>query len=110
MFGHSLLSWKSVLKGLGKIEISRETIDADLAQCWEVLAEPIQTVMRRYGVTDAYERLKSATRGQVVTEEGLSEVIDECEALPVEIKDKLKAMTPSSYLGVSEALALDFIR
>ena len=103
--GHSLLGFSSLLKGLGKIDAREVVISRDLEQAVEVLAEPIQTVMRRYGVKDAYEKLKSATRGQSVTKEGLDDVINGCEELPQDEKNLLLSLTPKAYIGNAVSLS-----
>ena len=109
MVGHSILAYKSCLKGLSKVEVNAEVLRADLESAQEVLAEPIQTVMRRYGVMDAYERLKAATRGQAVTREALMELVASTDELPTEAKDLLSKMTPSSYVGIAERLTEEFL-
>ncbi len=97
-FAHSLLSYSSALKGIDKLEPAPEVMAADLDANWELLAEPIQTVMRRYGIENPYEKLKELTRGQRVNREIMQDFIDGLE-LPEEAKASLKAMTPASYLG-----------
>jgi adenylosuccinate lyase len=89
---------------LNKLELNREALDADLDAAWEVLAEPIQTVMRRYGVQGAYEKLKEVTRGKTVTPEALHGLIRSLESPQPEI-DRLLAMTPGSYVGKAAELA-----
>ncbi|MBM4252723.1 MAG: adenylosuccinate lyase [Deltaproteobacteria bacterium] len=108
LVGHSELGWRSLLRGLGKIIAAPAAIERDLGEAWEVLAEPVQTVMRRHGVVDAYERLKAATRGKAVTRETLLAVIADCQELPAEVKKQLSAMTPTGYTGLAEKLARDF--
>ncbi len=108
--GHSELAWRALLAGLGKIEARPERLAADLNDAWEVLAEPIQTVMRRYGIVDAYERLKEATRGKAVTKEVLEAVIDQAAELPAAVRKELKAMTPKSYVGSAAQLARAFAK
>ena len=90
--------------GLNKLELNREALDADLDAAWEVLAEPIQTVMRRDGVQGAYEKLKEVTRGKTVTPEALHGLIRSLEIPQPEI-DRLLAMTPGSYVGKAAELA-----
>ena len=104
-FGYSLLAWQSLMTGLAKLEINPEALAADLDAAWEVLAEPIQTVMRRYGVSGAYEQLKEVTRGKVVSADALHALIRTL-AIPQAEKDRLLAMTPASYTGAAEKLAL----
>lgn len=95
---HSLVAYEATLKGIGKLEINPERLAADLEQSWEVLAEPIQTVMRRYGIEKPYEKLKALTRGKAITQEALAEFVDRLE-IPAEARERLKAMTPGSYTG-----------
>ncbi|HSC81233.1 MAG TPA: adenylosuccinate lyase [Chitinolyticbacter sp.] len=103
--GYALLGYASLAKGLGKLEVNRQAMLEDLNANWEVLAEPIQTVMRRYGVPNPYEQLKALTRGQRgMTRETLAVFIDGLE-IPAAEKERLKAMTPASYLGKAEELA-----
>ncbi len=103
--GHALLGWKSLQQGLAKLEIDAARIAQDLDANWEVLAEPIQTVMRRYGIDNPYEQLKALTRGRTgMTRESLHAFIDTL-ALPADAKGRLKALTPASYTGLAAALA-----
>jgi adenylosuccinate lyase len=103
--GHSLLGWISLRQGLAKLAVDEARIAADLDPCWEVLAEPIQTVMRRYGVAHPYEQLKALTRGRSgITRESLHAFIDGL-ALPADAKARLKALTPRGYIGKAAALA-----
>ena len=105
-FGHTLLAYDSCLKGLEKLEANRERLAADLDGNWEVLAEPIQTVMRRYGITGGYERLKDLTRGKEgITRETLHALIRSVAAIPEPEKQRLLAMTPASYIGKAAELA-----
>jgi adenylosuccinate lyase len=103
-FGYTTLAWSSLSLGLNKLEINREAISGDLDGAWEVLAEPIQTVMRRYGVQGAYEKLKEVTRGKNVTAEALHGLIRTLE-IPEAEKQRLLAMTPASYTGQAAKLA-----
>ena len=103
--GHTLLAYDSCLKGLGKLEANRERLAADLDANWEVLAEPIQTVMRRYGVAGAYEQLKELTRGKGgITRESLHAFIKTL-AIPAAEKKRLLALTPATYIGKAAELA-----
>lgn len=98
-FGYSLLAYHSTLRGISKLEVNEERLAADLEQNWEVLAEPIQTVMRRYGIEEPYEKLKELTRGQEgINQRVLSDFIDGLD-LPREAAEILKSMTPLSYIG-----------
>uniref|UniRef100_UPI00286D63F1 adenylosuccinate lyase n=1 Tax=Methylibium sp. TaxID=2067992 RepID=UPI00286D63F1 len=102
--GYAVLAWDSLARGLAKLEVNEAALAADLDAAWEVLAEPIQTVMRRYGLPKPYERLKELTRGKAITREAVAAFIDTLE-LPQAEKDRLRAMTPSSYTGMAAALA-----
>ncbi len=102
--GYSLLAYESLLTGLSKLEINEEAIAADLDAAWEVLAEPIQTVMRRFGVQNAYEQLKEATRGKTVLANDLQKLIAGLD-IPATDKARLLEMTPASYIGKAAALA-----
>jgi len=104
-FGYSLLAYESCLRGLGKLEANPAALAADLDANWDVLAEPIQTVMRRYGVANPYEQLKELTRGKGgITRESLHAFIDGL-TIPEAEKARLKAMTPASYTGMAAELA-----
>ncbi|MBT0962231.1 adenylosuccinate lyase [Denitromonas iodatirespirans] len=103
-FGHTLLAYDSLLKGLGKLEADPAKLVEDVDQAWEVLAEPVQTVMRRYGVENPYEQLKALTRGKGITKEGLHAFIQTL-AIPEAEKTRLLAMTPASYIGLATELA-----
>ena len=97
-FGHSVLAYDSALRGLGKLEVNHAAIAADLDGCWEVLAEPVQTVMRRYGIENPYEQLKELTRGKGINQADLQTFIRGLQ-IPDDAKTLLLEMTPSSYLG-----------
>ncbi|MBT2326276.1 adenylosuccinate lyase [Variovorax paradoxus] len=103
-FGYAVLAYASLATGLGKLELNEEALATDLDASWEVLAEPIQTVMRRFGVQGAYEQLKEVTRGKTVTAEALHGLIRSLEIPEVE-KERLLAMTPGSYTGKAAELA-----
>ena len=96
--GYALIAYQSTLKGVSKLEVNRDRLLDELDHNWEVLAEPIQTVMRRYGIEKPYEKLKELTRGKRVDAEGMKQFIDGL-ALPEEEKTRLKAMTPANYIG-----------
>ena len=102
--GHALLGYDSLSRGLDKLEVNLQAIADDLDAAWEVLAEPVQTVMRRYQVPQAYERLKEITRGKGITRDALHAFIATLEIPPAE-RDRLLAMTPASYTGRAAALA-----
>ena len=95
---HSVIAYQSTLKGISKLEVNPERLNADLEQSWEVLAEAVQTVMRRYGIEKPYERLKELTRGQAITRATLGQFIDALP-LPTQVKQQLLAMTPATYTG-----------
>ncbi|MBT9498499.1 adenylosuccinate lyase [Zoogloea sp.] len=103
-FGYAVLAYDSCLRGLGKLEAEPARLAADLDACWEVLAEPIQTVMRRYGIANPYEQLKELTRGKGITKEALQEFIGTL-AIPEAEKARLMQMTPGSYTGKAAELA-----
>jgi adenylosuccinate lyase len=102
--GYAVLAYQSLLVGMKKLEINEEALAADLDASWEVLAEPIQTVMRRYGVAGAYEKLKEVTRGKTVRKEDLHALIRSLD-IPAADKERLLAMTPASYIGQAVELA-----
>jgi adenylosuccinate lyase len=102
--GYAVLAYTSLSVGLGKLELNQEALADDLDASWEVLAEPIQTVMRRYGVQGAYEKLKEVTRGKTVTAEALHELIRSLD-IPAPEKERLLAMTPGGYIGLAADLA-----
>ena len=102
--GYAVLAYNSLNVGLGKLELNAEALDDDLNNAWEVLAEPIQTVMRRYGVQGAYEKLKEVTRGKTVQAADLHALITSLE-IPEAEKTRLLTMTPSSYIGMAAELA-----
>jgi adenylosuccinate lyase len=102
--GYAVLAYHSLSVGLGKLEINEERLSEDLDKAWEVLAEPIQTVMRRYGVVGAYEKLKAVTRGKTVNAEDLHALIRSLD-IPESEKTRLVNMTPASYTGQASALA-----
>lgn len=101
-FAYSLIAVASTLRGLGRMSPNEEALAADLNHAWEVLAEPIQTVMRRYGVPNAYEKLKALTRGHAMTPEAIHAFIDSLE-IPEDDKARLRALTPAAYIGDAAA-------
>ncbi len=105
-FAHTSIALQSLLKGISKLEVDSTNLAADLDANWEVLAEPIQTVMRRYGIEQPYEKLKELTRGQRITQAALQEFVDSLE-LPAEAKQQLREMTPASYTGNAKEQAKD---
>jgi adenylosuccinate lyase len=105
-FAHSDIAVQSVLRGLARLEVDRARLDEDLAANWELLAEPIQTVMRRHAVPDAYEQLKALTRGRRIDGPAVAAFVDGL-AIPPEEKARLKAMSPATYTGLAARLARD---
>ncbi|KAI3840852.1 hypothetical protein MKW92_053533 [Papaver armeniacum] len=104
--GHSLLAYRSALQGIGKLQVNEARLSEDLDQCWEVLAEPIQTVMRRYGVPEPYEKLKELTRGKGISKDSIREFILGLE-IPADAKANLLELTPHTYIGEATNLAND---
>jgi adenylosuccinate lyase len=105
-FGHALVGFASLDKGLGKLEINRDRIAADLDASWEVLAEAIQTVMRRHGLPEPYEQLKALTRGKGITRDTLRVFIESLD-LPDPDRQRLLELTPATYTGLAAELARD---
>ncbi|MGO2234258.1 MAG: adenylosuccinate lyase [Marinomonas sp.] len=101
---HSLIAYQATLKGISKLEINAARLEADLNNAWEVLAEPIQTVMRRYGIESPYEKLKELTRGRTIDQATIEAFVDTLE-MPEQAKAELKALTPSTYIGNAVAQA-----
>jgi len=102
-FGYSMAAYQATLKGLGKIKLNAERLAADLNEAWEVLAEPIQTVMRKLGKPNPYEQLKELTRGKKITADIMSQFIKALD-IPAEDKQRLLALTPSTYIGIASKL------
>lgn len=102
--GYCGVAWDSCFRGLEKIELNASAIDADIDNCWEILAEPVQTVMRRYGLPEPYEQLKTLTRGKGITPERLKQFIEQLD-LPENEKQRLLTLTPRSYIGLAATLA-----
>lgn len=96
--GHSLIAYEATLKGVSKLEINEARLQDDLDNAWEVLAEPIQTVMRRFGIEKPYEKLKELTRGKAITKDLMASFINSLE-IPEEERVRLRALTPASYIG-----------
>jgi adenylosuccinate lyase len=96
--GYSLIAYQATLKGISKLQINEASLAAELDDNWELLAEPIQTVMRRYNIEKPYEKLKQLTRGKKVNAEIIADFIDQLE-LPIEVKTQLKSLTPANYIG-----------
>ncbi|HCH02362.1 MAG TPA: adenylosuccinate lyase [Vibrio sp.] len=96
--GYAMIAYSSVMRGISKLEVNQAALEAELDKNWEVLAEPVQTVMRRYGIEKPYEKLKELTRGKRVDGEGMRAFIDGLE-IPADEKERLKQMTPANYIG-----------
>ncbi|KFN44660.1 adenylosuccinate lyase [Arenimonas oryziterrae] len=103
-FGHSLIALDALMRGLGKLNANPDRLAADLDAAWEVLAEPVQTVMRRHGLPNPYEQLKALTRGQGITEAAMRDFVAGLD-LPADAKARLQALTPGGYVGLAERLA-----
>lgn len=104
-FSHSHIAWDSTLKGVQRLDIDEKRLAEDLDRAWEVLAEPIQTVMRKHGIPEAYEKLKEFTRGRPITEESIKEFIAGLNSLPEEVICMLQSLTPALYTGIAAAQA-----
>ncbi len=105
-FGHSVIGYDALQRGLGKLSLNEDRLATDLDQSWEVLGEAIQTVMRRYGIENPYEKLKDLTRGQGITPDSLK-VFIEAQAIPADAKQRLLDLSPGSYIGLARELAQD---
>jgi adenylosuccinate lyase len=103
-FGYTMLAWDSCVRGLDKLETNPQRMADDLDNTWEVLAEPVQTVMRRYGIANPYEQLKELTRGKGISKEALRVFIEGLD-IPETAKQQLLAMTPANYIGRAVDLA-----
>jgi adenylosuccinate lyase len=102
--GYTMIAYASLDKGISKLQLNEEKLAADLDASWEVLAEPIQTVMRRYGIEEPYEKLKALTRGNVMDQATIQSFIDTLD-IPESAKTELKALTPAFYIGNASAQA-----
>jgi adenylosuccinate lyase len=105
VFGHSILAYQSFINGFKRLAVNHQQIQQDLADRWEVLAEPIQTVLRKNGITDAYEQLKTLTRGSQITQASIMQFINACQ-LSDEDKQTLLALTPENYIGLAAQIAM----
>ncbi|MDX1475951.1 MAG: lyase family protein, partial [Reinekea sp.] len=101
---HSLIAYQASLKGIGKLEVNKARLAEDLDNAWEVMAEAIQTVMRRYAIEEPYEKLKAFTRGKAITQPMMVDFVKQLD-LPEQAKQELLAMTPASYIGNAIAQA-----
>jgi adenylosuccinate lyase len=102
-FGYSMIAYLSTMKGLGKLKLNEQNLADDLDNSWEVMAEPIQTVMRKAGIEKPYEKLKELTRGQAITKETIQAFVETLELDPVD-KQRLLEMSPASYIGMAPAI------
>ena len=100
---YSLLSYKSTLKGLRKLEINPSALEEDLNRSWEILAEPIQTIMRRHGVEEPYEKLKELTRGQSLKQESIEQMLETLD-IPESARTLIRELTPMNYTGLASEL------
>jgi adenylosuccinate lyase len=105
-FAHSLIAYQSLIRGLDKLEVNANKLDEDLENSWEVLAEPVQTVMRRYGIANAYEKLKEMTRGKSINRDDLHTFIKSLD-IPEDARTRLLELTPQNYIGNAEQQARD---
>lgn len=103
-FGYSTIAYHATLKGMGKLELNTSRLAEDLDNAWEVLAEPVQTVMRRYNIPEPYEKLKALTRGNTITREAIQEFVATLD-IPQQAKEDLLALTPANYIGNAESQA-----
>jgi adenylosuccinate lyase len=101
---HTHIGWQSIERGLDRVQVDTDRLAADLDANWELLAEPIQTVMRRYGIDNAYEQLKTLTRGQKLTAQAVRDFVQQLQ-LPADAKQALSELSPGSYTGLAERLA-----
>jgi len=102
--GYSLIAYKSLLKGLGKLEVNKQKLGSDLDDHWEVLAEPIQTVMRRYQIENPYEKLKDMTRGKEIDKQAIQDFIKTID-IPKPEKERLLKLEPKDYIGNASDMA-----
>ena len=102
-FGYSMIAYKSTIKGLSKLKLNEHILARDLDNAWEILAEPIQTVMRKAGIEKPYEKLKELTRGQVINRETIQDFVQSLDLKPTD-KQRLLEMTPSSYTGIADKI------
>ena len=105
---HSVIAYKASLRGLGKLEVNEERLTEDLDNSWEVLAEPVQTLMRKHGIEEPYEKLKAATRGESFSQAQLESLI-KALALPDEVADAIRSLTPANYIGEAVKLTEAFL-
>ena len=104
-FSYSLQAIKALEKGLSRVDINVDALDLELSNHYELLAEPVQTVMRKYDIENPYEKLKELTRGKTVTKADFTAFIDSIKGLPEEEKKRLRELTPQKYVGYAEKMA-----
>lgn len=104
VFGYFTIGMKNAQKGLSKVDLNHEVLERDLDDNPELLAEPFQTVMRVYGEENPYERLKDLTRGRKIQKEDLARFVDKLEKVPPEVRERMRALSPSTYVGLAESL------
>jgi adenylosuccinate lyase len=104
-FSYSLQAYKALEKGLSRVDINVEALDQELSNHYELLAEPVQTVMRKYDIENPYEKLKELTRGRTVTKSDFTAFIDSIVGLPEDEKRRLRELTPQKYIGYAEKMA-----
>ena len=103
---HSLIAYRACLRGLSRVDVDQDALSAELEDAWAVLAEPIQTVMRRYGLENPYEQLKALTRGRDIDKKSIDKFVRQLD-IPEAEKKRLLAMTPASYIGAAANLGED---
>ena len=106
---YSLIAYNSALKGIGKLELNEDELEKDLTKSWEVLSEPIQTIMRKYGVPEPYEKLKAMTRGELLSQARIIKILDELD-LPENVKNDILELTPSNYIGEAQKIVARLLK
>ena len=106
-FGYSVQAMEQTVGGLKKVDVNIEKLGYDLDNNWEVLAEPIQTVLRKYGIPDAYDRLKELTRGKRISKEAIQEFVESLDAISEEDKSNLLLLSPANYIGLASEIVKD---
>ena len=104
VIAHSSIAWQATLKGMTRLRVNPAAMQADLDQAWEVLGEAVQTVMRKHGMDEPYEKLKAATRGRSLDASTFSSILDDL-GLPASARAELDGLTPASYTGIAASLA-----
>ena len=106
---YSLIAYNSALKGIGKLELNEDELEKDLTKSWEVLSEPIQTIMRKYGVPEPYEKLKAMTRGESLSQARIMKILEELD-LPENVKNDILELTPSNYIGEAQKIVARLLK